>query len=534
MSDIDSAESSDDLVARTTTSNVFGGLLWTVTANLAGPLLVLGTSVAAARFLGPADMGRQSFIAFTAISASLVLSGGMSGALLRFVGHSLGAGRGPALRGALRVVWRLQVGAALLAFAALAGYGATLGPGSIRTSWFLAAGVSALTVLQTVPSSVLVGAQQWRRAGIIGLTTSAVGTAATIAVLAAGGGIPGMFAVEVVAVAVNLGWVGVRALHELRRLAPQAGDPDGLVGQILRFAAVASVQVVLAYVVWQRSEFFFLDRYSVPAQIAVFSIAFAAASAVQKVLEAVSGALYPALATLLGAGQHERIRSAVGRALRLLCLLTTPLVVGLMVVGPGALRVIYGADYSGTGVVLVVLLVVLPLVTMARVAAAALHAFGRLRLIVGCLCAATAVDIALCLVLVPAHDARGAAGANIAAQAVAATLQMWCVTRVVGSIDWQPAHLLRGVAAAVVAGAAGFAVVDNVDGFAGVVAAGAACLVAYVVAVAALRPFPAADVDWLEAGAGHRLGGAIGALCRWARHASTPAARVPAAGPGVP
>ncbi|HVA61417.1 MAG TPA: lipopolysaccharide biosynthesis protein [Mycobacteriales bacterium] len=512
-----------EFLARTTGSNAVGGLLWTLLSNLTAPLLLLTTSVVAARFLGPTGMGQQSFIAFASLSLGLALSSGMSSALYRYVGTSIGMGRGAALRGALRRVWVLQSVAAVADFAGLAAIGLTHTNSTIRLAWILSAATSGLTVLQTVPSAILIGAQRWRQAGVIGLLTGVVATAATAAVLAAGWGIPGMFGVELIAVAVNVGWVLARSRATVRELIPTVGDPEELTGEILRFAGLATAQTLLAYVVWQRSEFFFLSRYTVAAQIAVFSIAYASATAVQRVLEGITAVLHPVLAAMLGAGQHERIRVAVGRAARLVLLATPPIIGGLLAVGPEALRLIYGDAYRQTGPVLVILAAVIPLVIVARVGASILNVLRRLWVLMGCLAVATVVDIALCLALIPRHAALGAAVANTAAQAVAAVLEIIAAVRIVGPVEWRFPAITRGLLATGVSAAAAVVAVRVVGGVAGVAAGVVAGTAAYAVAAVLVRPFPSTDLDWLEAAAGDRLGGLVRRVCHLARWAARPA-----------
>lgn len=513
----------DRLVGGASGRSVLGGMAWTLGTNLLTPLLLLGTSVAAARFLGPVGMGRQSYIAFASISMGVLLSSGLSSALHRYVGAVIAAGRGPALRGALRRLWALQFAAAAVAFAVLAVVAARQADASLRLSWLLAAGVSALSVLQTVPNALLVGAQRWRQSATIGLVTGTAAMIATVGVLAAGLGIPGMFTVELFAVAGNLGWSALRAWRVLRELAPAAGPPAGLTAEILRFAAGASVQAVLAYAVWQRTEFLLLDRYSRPEQIAAFSIAYALVAAVQRVFTGALGVLHPALSALYGAGQHDRIQASTGRALRLVALAVPPVIAGMMAVGPRAITVVYGSGYAAAGPVLLVLVWVLPLVVAARISANLLHVYRRLGLLVRWLAVATVVDVAASFLLIPAHAAIGAAWANTAAQGVAAILEIVLGLRIVGGVDWQPRRVALGLVAAGCAGAAGFAAVDLVGGAPGIPAGALAVLAGYLLAIRLCRPFSAADLDWLQTATGARLAGPIASFARLAARADAPA-----------
>ena len=64
-------------VAGTTGSSVLRGGFWNVASVLLPQIYLLVLSIVAARFLGPENMGRQSFIAFIALSATALFGGGI-------------------------------------------------------------------------------------------------------------------------------------------------------------------------------------------------------------------------------------------------------------------------------------------------------------------------------------------------------------------------------------------------------------------------------------------------------------------------
>ena len=74
---------------------------------------------------------------------------------------------------------------------------------------------AALSVLQAVPAALLAGTQRWREAWLPGLVTGVATVPAVVVALELGGGISGLFAVEAVAVFINL------------RVDVRAGPPAG-------------------------------------------------------------------------------------------------------------------------------------------------------------------------------------------------------------------------------------------------------------------------------------------------------------------
>ena len=276
--------------------------------------------------------------------------------------------------------------------------------------------VCAIGVLHALPSAALAGMQRFREASIVGLVTGLVGVPATIAVLAADGGITGMFAVEAAIGVVTLTWTGTLARRHVTALAPRPEPARELSRQVARYAAILSIGVVLTLVVSRRSELFFLAHYSSDEQLALYSIAFAVMTTLLYLPQSLANVITPAFASLYGEGAFDRIRSGFGRALRLLLLLSFPLTAASAAVGPALLVLVFGEEYRDTGAVLLVMITAYPFVPLVSLGEALLHGLGRLRMPLLAMAFAAAVDIALAVLLVPELEAIGAAIANVGGQ----------------------------------------------------------------------------------------------------------------------
>src|SRR3954449_12662418 len=181
-----------DVLGATSGPAVVSGGLWTLLNRAVPQAQLLVLSIIIARYLGPTDMGRQSFIAFAGIALVQAATAGFPGALSRFIGELLGARRGGQAVSLYRFTRRVECVAAALVLAALLAV-AALG-GEPAAAWVLAGLSGALAVMQSVPMSLLSGTQRWRQASIAGLVTGVATVPATIVVLEAGGGITGLFA----------------------------------------------------------------------------------------------------------------------------------------------------------------------------------------------------------------------------------------------------------------------------------------------------------------------------------------------------
>ncbi len=179
-----------------TSATVVRGGLWTVLSRVLPQLQLVALSLVAARYLGPVGLGRQSFIAFVALSLVQVATGGLPPALNRFVAELLSARRAGSALGLF--VWtRRALGAAAAIAAGSLLVVALLGAAPQWASVLAGVG-AAFAVLQAAPAALLLGAQHWRQATVPSLTTGVASVPAAAVVLGAGGGITGLFAVEAV------------------------------------------------------------------------------------------------------------------------------------------------------------------------------------------------------------------------------------------------------------------------------------------------------------------------------------------------
>ncbi|WP_028067334.1 oligosaccharide flippase family protein [Solirubrobacter soli] len=483
-----------DLGATSAPAIVSGGL-WTLLSRVLPQAQLLVLSIVVARYLGPDEMGRQSYIAFVALTLVQAATAGLPGAVSRFVGELLGARRGGAALSIYRLTRRIEVLGAILVMAVIAI--AVVAGSAPRTAWILAGVSAALSVLQAVPAALLMGAQRWREAWMPGLVTGVATVPAVVVALELGGGISGLFAVEAVAVFINLVWTSVLARRIEGALAPASEIDPELRRRFWSFAASTSVIVIISFVVWRRSELFILQHYSGDAQIAFYSIAFAAVSGLSKLPETVETVTMPAVANLMGTGQDERIRRGFWRALRLLVLATFPLVAGMAVAGPALLELAYGSDYSDAGPVLLAMLAPLLVQPMLRVSEGVLYGLGRPMFIVYAGLAATVVDVALAFLLIPSLDAVGAAIANGAAVLVAGVPCLWVVASLYRPVVLPFGAMARAVLVSLAVAAGAFAGLE--------VGALAAVLVGAILGMAAalvVRPLSGEDAAWLAGALG--------------------------------
>ncbi len=204
------------------------------------------------------------------------------------------------------------------------------------------------------------------------------------------------------------------------------------------------------------------------------------------------------------------MRSGYSRSLRLLLLVTLPLTAAGLTLGPELIEEVYGRDYAGAGGPVRIMLVAFPVIALAALAEALLSGFGKVRLLIVAYAVAAVADVAFAAALIPVLEARGAAIANAVGQGTFAVLLLVFARRLVWPVDWRPRVFVRVLAMSVLAGLAGWAVVESLDGFPGIALAAGAELGAFLLLAPTLRIVSADDAKWAE----QAIGGLLGRLIR--------------------
>lgn len=492
---------------RATGTRALSGTVWGTLQQLVPQLYTLAQSIAVARFLTVSDMGLQSFIAWCALGGTFLWSRSVPVALARSVAHAAGRSRPDLIKGLVARSVVAEVAAATATTVVLIGVGSLRGDALLP--WALASAASAATLLRNTPQAFLRGIQRWRDASVVGLATGAVGTVAIVAVLAAGGGISSIFAVQAVVGAVSTAWAWTLAFPRLRRVrsAAEADRVDAPLPRDSGFAKLASSGFVLAlftFVVWQRSEFVLLERYSDTRQIALFSIGFGAIGALARIPLGAATAVTPSVANLLATGDDEVVRRGFVRSSLLLAAVVLPLTAAAITVLPDVVVAVYGERYRDAGVVTAVMAAALPAAAAYQLGVAVMQGVGRLRGVLLATAIAAVVDVALGVALIPESGASGAAVASLAAQSSLGVWVFVVAARALGVAAVDLVALWRPTVAAAAGGAAAAASLVTIDGWGGTVGAAVAVSIAVVLMCRTIGLVPAADIDWLIRAVGPR------------------------------
>jgi O-antigen/teichoic acid export membrane protein len=315
------------------------------------------------------------------------------------------------------------------------------GPPSRRPFLLVIGALLGPTALSAVLRSTLMGRERYRPVAVISLTSSAVQLALIVANFFAGLGAPGyVFALLSSGLIQTVGFAAALGRADLT-----IGMPISLsfpsrttVRRYLAFVLPATLGMPVSVVVWERSEVFFLERFSGLVQVGYYSLAYTVFSMVLMLGWALINGFYPAMSRDYGAGDWRLIQEKLSQGILLGALYAVPLTFGGWATIDGLISLLYGDK-------------MLPAVSIARVLLASLVpgvlsgllgilvlATGRVWLSLTTSVALCAVNIALDLILIPRYAALGAAFASTMSQLAYAAVLFAVVVRLYHvRLPWQ-------------------------------------------------------------------------------------------------
>jgi O-antigen/teichoic acid export membrane protein len=295
---------------------------------------------------------------------------------------------------------------------------AAWGPPEVRPFLFVIAWAIGPTALAAVLGSVLQARQQYREVAVATAIGALVQLALIVTAFVRGWGIigylVGVLSAPVVislVLVVRLALAGTLALRSERSFADRTTW-----ARFVSFLTPASAVVLLDAVVWQRSEVWFLSRFSSIVEVGYYNFSFTLFAMFMMLGWALVNGYFPAISHDFGARRWDRIRSSVRQALILAAVFAVPVTFGGISIAPIAIRVVYGEQMLPALPVVIVLYLGLFPAVAAGVAGIVLSALNRPWLIIPLGVVAAIINVALNLALIPRYGAFGGAIANTVAQ----------------------------------------------------------------------------------------------------------------------
>jgi O-antigen/teichoic acid export membrane protein len=290
--------------------------------------------------------------------------------------------------------------------------------------------VAAAVVLSLAPTqlvvSLLTGREAFRTLALWQLAVGAVNPVVTIVVLALGGRVLSVLLVDAVVTAASL--VVLLRLARPTWLTTDAPAPAGF----WRFSIAYAALILLAVVVFQRSEIVVLQALRTNRDVALYSVAFGVAQLEPRLTSPALAVLTPAFARMQAA-PDDAMRVSVQRALNVAVVLGAALSALGAALGPSLVHLLYGARYDGAASATALLLGASWLLLINAVITPLAQAGAHMRLLVLLNAAAAVVNVGAAIGLVAVAGVNGAAVANVIGQGlVPIGLLVWARRRLPG------------------------------------------------------------------------------------------------------
>lgn len=409
---------------------------WNLVQFSASGLIGVATSVLTARYLGSAAFGVLSYIIWLTGIVATFTDFGFDQLIRRYVPgwFHRPASSGWATRLVLTAV-AAQIVIAIIVIAAL----------SVLFPWWSRSLTFAFPRLQTIVIIGLVSVFPMIVSRSIGAFLRSIQSTkpvavATVATQAANLGLVaaavlarlGVLAFVSIALLTNAA-LAVALVIAFRRSYPRTQSPDSAwpAREMKVYAVIGYGHVVLQYIVWTRSEIFFLGLYSPMEEIGFYSLAFGVAGLLGSAIGVLQQSLFAAQFELLTGGQEDRSDRLASFSVKYLALLFLPLFLLSWLFIGFAVTWLYGETYMKVAAAfpylvfgMIVSNVLNPVVTKINLSNRKFAATLLIALF------GAVANVGLDLALIPRHHAMGAAIASCISQLMVVCISVLFVVRV--------------------------------------------------------------------------------------------------------
>lgn len=457
-------------------------------------IVTLFTSIAIARYLGPTKMGYMVYVMWIAQIVSSLGGMGIPATTRKYMAEFIGMGD----RGTARYIYMrtllLQAGVATVATAGIVLWlFHDAQPGYLLASLLIALSIWP-SMINSISSQANVAAEELS-ANLPGSVTSIIAFfLAIMATVVFHWGVIGVGASMLIMRSVDFLVRFFPTFRRIRGWSTQHIYPEGLSTRMFTFAWQSVASMVLALIVWDRSEFFLLKYLCADIrQIAFYSVAFSMADRLL-ISASIFGQASSATIFVQYGRDKSRLPALATTSFRYLTLTSIPLHAIASALAVPALLMFYGDKYSGAeAVVTIAPMLCLPKAFLSP-AQSLLQSAERQVWVIGATIFAGIVDIAVAWMLIRAHGAVGACiGSGIAQIMAVGTMWAVCIALFRVQLPWT--YLFKVAFISALASVTAFTIAARFSPIWAILLGGTASLTVFFALLYLLRVFEVQDRD---------------------------------------
>jgi O-antigen/teichoic acid export membrane protein len=386
---------------------------------IVGAVVSVITIVFLARILGPQKMGDYSYVMWVLATAALIVNLGLPTAVSKYVAEYLGRNEEENAKAIIKITILFE-----LLFSIVIGIGLFflipfLSNNSIIQFYLkIIIFVIPFTAFIGIINAVLQGYHNFKEILKINIFVMSISLILIVGVLLISPGILNLILVGLFTNFLNvvvLGWfLRRKGSFKKLKLGKEAKS------RFIKYALSLTVIILIDVVVWQRSEVFFLNRYSTAVQIAFYSVMFSLTSRVMTIIPtALSGVLMPTVSRAYGEKNQKKIKEIFYKVLKYIAFIIIPLSIGGIVLAGPIIKFVFGQEYLGATLVLQILFVSSAFGALGAIPSSVLYGTEGQNFILKLGLVVMFINLGLDFLIIPKFGATGAAIANASAQILA-------------------------------------------------------------------------------------------------------------------
>ena len=386
------------------------------------------SSVFFARALGPADFGRMQFVYWLIAIAGLLGTLGFNGTLSRFVGLYNGKKDASNVQKIISICFFTELLLAILITVLVfifRGYiwGFFDEPLLVSSFWVLLLCIIPGCITDSFRFS-LIGLQKIKDVSWFAVVSQFFSLILSVALILLGYGLAELFILNLIITCgktLYLRQVLSRHIH-----ISLLNFPDSeLIRDLFKYNLLVAIIVISDEIIWQRSEIFFLQKFSTPEQIAFYSLAFGWGARLIGFLPGVLGGfLIPVMSELFGQNDVDRMEKSFYMISKYSSLVLIPLTFGFLSISKSFVFFLYGETYSLVPALMIPIFISKGYISLFSSASSVVFASGRQMFIVKSGLILAAVNLILDYFMIKEFDALGAAWATSIVHVMAAIITL--------------------------------------------------------------------------------------------------------------
>jgi O-antigen/teichoic acid export membrane protein len=398
-----------------------------INSTLAG-IFGIATSIITARMLGSALLGEYSYILWLIGILTLIINAGLPMAVTKYIAEYAGKNDFAAAKGIFSAVLRLEIASSIIVSLLLASLTYLLSSETLRTNLLLLSAINIIPIaLSRIYYSAAAGLQKYQILVKASLITSPIQFILILLTLLSGYSVTGLITANIIGSVLNLSILGHFIKKEFTEMTKESsltppfpplkkGGEGGLKKRITKYSISVSGIILIDAIVWQKSEVFFLERFSSAQEIAFYSIAFTIGYMAMQIPAVFSSLLMPYFSEIYGQGDKKRLAEGYADSTKYLAFIAFPIGICGAVLSAPLIELVYGREYIGAVIPAQIILIINGFGAVSRASSSILYGTEEQSFILKWGSVIAVLNIFLDLLLIPQYGAVGAAIANSSAQ----------------------------------------------------------------------------------------------------------------------